>query len=191
MLPDFPQTRAELEALVRARIKESANERFVIAKLVQGFTQHEGMAHQSPGPDGELRPSNYESVAVAVSLKPEDVRRSNPSELSNHIEQLSEETAQKESKIFYSVLDQDVEQGNTTLGRIIGIPSKEEILAFFERVDWSPDSVFVTHPNDVGPMKALWDECQKDPAFMRRFREAEARKKEEYRARESNRKLVS
>jgi hypothetical protein len=39
-------------------------------------------------------------------------------------------------------------------------------------------------------MQELWKEWEKDAAFMKKVKEVEYRKKEEWRDRESNRKLV-
>jgi hypothetical protein len=68
--------------------------------------------------------------------------------------------------------------------------TQEMVLDMMERVDWSPDSVFIAHPVMAEAMQELWKEWEKDAAFMKKVKEVEYRKKEEWRDRESNRKLV-
>ena len=68
--------------------------------------------------------------------------------------------------------------------------TQELALQMFERVEWTPQSFFVAHPVMAERMGALWKEWEKDRAFMRKFNDLMSRKKEEWRDRESNRKLV-
>jgi hypothetical protein len=191
MLPDFPKTRSELEAMVVSQIKLRANEIFVVTKLIQEFTQHEGRQHQLPGPTGEFQKSEYESVGAEVLLKPEAVRDTNTAGLAQYMEGIASDLAKKHSEAFYRVLDKSLEQGHNSVGRLQGLPTQEEALELVEKIDWSPNAVFVAHPDMAKQMGALWEDWKRDRTFMKKHEEIQARKKEEFRARESNRKLVS
>jgi hypothetical protein len=53
-----------------------------------------------------------------------------------------------------------------------------------------PEGVYIAHPNTAEWMHRLWQEWEKDGAFMKRVAELRAKKYEDWRDRESRRKLV-
>ncbi len=68
--------------------------------------------------------------------------------------------------------------------------SQELALQMFEKVEWTPGSVFLAHPTMAEAMSKQWQEWEKDREFMKKFNAIMSRKKEEWRDRESHRKLV-
>jgi len=53
-----------------------------------------------------------------------------------------------------------------------------------------PEAVYIAHPDTAEWMHRLWQEWEKDGDFMKRVAEIRAKKYEEWRDRESRRKLV-
>ena len=68
--------------------------------------------------------------------------------------------------------------------------SQELALEMLERVEWAPKSVLLTHPVMAEALGKQWQEWEKDRDFMKRYNEVMTRKREQWRDRESHRKLV-
>ena len=175
--------------MLRAQVHHRANSLFPVSGLVQGFTQHEGSNHEFAN-SAISPPSSYEFISVEVPLRPEQVRGTGVSQLAKSIEEVADALAKKHSEAFYKVFDRVVETTGAKIEAEDGVLTQKVALEMIDRVEWSPDTVFLAHPIMAQQMSATWKQWEKDDAFMKRYRELEAKKKEEFRAREDRRKLV-
>jgi hypothetical protein len=98
--------------------------------------------------------------------------------------------AKRTSDLFYKTMDEETEKVGNSIDAGGGPITQQMALEMHERVQWSPDSVFIAHPVMAESMSRAWQEWQTDAEFMKKFNEIDRRKKEEWRDRESNRKLV-
>lgn len=125
-----------------------------------------------------------------VEIKLAEISELVGDKLLQKLDEIAADMARQASAQFYSQLAEDSEKVGNAFNAGGKPLSQELALQMFERVEWTPHSVFLANPAMAEAMGKQWAEWEKDRAFMAKFNDLMARKKEEWRDRESNRKLV-
>lgn len=189
MLPDFPKTRVEFEQLIRHRIDAKASASSVVERLMRGIAQHEGKQHTYQQDGNKMVTEGYQQIRVEISVNVDEVPTLNGEKLIEKLDKIAEDKAQQISSMFYRKMDEVTEQSGNRFdagGKI----TQEMGLEMMRRSTWSPDAILLAHPTAAKAMAAAWEEWQKDPEYMRQYRELDTARREEWRARENRRKLV-
>ena len=167
---------------------------------VRQITQHEARAfsyEQITGAGKVTVEEGFEEVKVPVTVRFEEVPDLVGTVLLQRIDEIADEVAKQTSQQGYRKLDQITRQAGTAIDAGGG-PFTQELFLQSEEVremdfdpkTGKPEGIYVAHPKTAEYMHGLWKEWELDPAFMRRARDIRAKKYEEWRDRESRRKLV-
>lgn len=197
MLPDYPKIKERLSKVRFELMQASVKNSHLLGKIKR-IILHEGDRGIIIREDGSC---------IEVSLKKEEVKIKIPTEYitSGNQERISElfleATGKLRGKITKSVFDSVSESvdavGNTV--DIKGEPLKpEHIFELFEKIQLDFDSngnikegfAFYFHPDSMDIIGKVFQEISTDPNLHEKFMELLARKRMEFRDRESNRKLV-
>jgi hypothetical protein len=201
MLPDFPKSREELRQRLLYHVKMQVQQRSVFASLGRQFTQHEGrgFTYEQIGADEEKRTveSAFEEIRSPLEFRFADVPKLIGNARVEKLNALAEDIARQQSALAYRVLDETTRKAGTAIDGGVKPMTKELFLHAEEcrEMDIDPvtgdvQGVFVAHPDMAEALQRLWEEWQKDKAFMKAFNEIRDAKREAWRDRESHRKLV-
>jgi hypothetical protein len=198
MLPDFPRLKERLLRLAwlehRGRIQ--ADELIGAIRAVPYF---EGRGFATGDVDGHVEHTDAEVMAF-----PYEVERSAIIErgLDAFRESLAKATA-LQIQAMHELLLRKVSEATERVGNAVdagGQPFSAEL--YFKmletvQIDFDelgqPDTAgtrLVLHPDQVERVQALMEQWEKDESFQQRYRDTMLKKREEWRDRESNRKLV-
>lgn len=200
MLPDFPKSRLEIHKRLRLRIYLATQAKSPLRALGRSITQHEGALHSyEQMTDSGIRSisEGMQEVAVPIEVKIDEIPELVGEKLLARVDAIAEETARQISQMTFRKMDEVTHEAGTAVDAAGGPPTKEIWLGMFEkmemdfdRITGKPEVTMVMHPVMAETMKKLWSEWEEDKAFMKRYNELLAEKREEWRDRESSRKLV-
>jgi hypothetical protein len=191
MLPDFPSIRQELDAAISYKLRTLTREKSVIAKLIKGITQHEGKELSFHQEGTGTVTSGYQAMTASATVRFDEVPELMGDKLNAKLEEISSSIAKQMSDQFYSKIHEETEKVGNVVDAKGGLLTKELALELLSKPLWTPDSVFLVHPTMAEYMTKAWAEWQTDADFMAEYNDLNAMKKEEWRVRESYRKLVS
>ena len=147
--------------------------------------------------DGSYEERNLEEITAELQVKFEEVEKMPHEMVLDKINGVTEEIAGKVKKSFYEGLRKLADEtGNVVSadGEPFSIDLFFEVL---EKIDIDFDEAgnpkglrFVAHPKMSSSIAKVFSQAEADPENNRRYKEIMERKREEWRARESNRKLV-
>jgi hypothetical protein len=196
MLPDFPKTKSEISKILSARVRDKVRELSPFASLPSAFVQHEGNVHSYPQEGFGTVTDGFEHFEVPLQVKIEELRSLVGDRLLQKIDGLAEEMARKTSEHGYRALDRVTEKAGNRLDAG-GKPFDQEMfLAMMEKVDLTfdasgkPDFVLLMHPDMASGIAEKGQHWEQDPEFKKRYDDLLEVKREAWRDRESNRKLV-
>ena len=200
MLPDFPKSRRELYQRLRLRMDLAVQTKSPLRALGTSITQHEGMLHSYEQiTERGIRSvtEGMEEVAVPIEVKIEEIPDLVGDKLFAKLDAIAEEAARQVSRITFHKMDEVTREADMTVDAAGSPPTKEIWLEMFQKmqIDFDektgkPELTMIMHPVMAEAMKKLWSEWENDPLFMKRYNELLAQKREEWRDRESRRKLV-
>jgi hypothetical protein len=200
VLPDFPKSRKELAEQLRLTLKFQVQRKTPFAAIGRQFTQHEGKAfsyEQILDERKRIIESGFEEMRIPVTLELKDIPDLKGPNLHKKLDELADDIAKQTSQLGYRVLDQSTRLAGTAIDAKGGPFTQELFLRGEEARDWEfdpetgkPEGVYLAHPETAERMHNLWQKWEEDREFMKRVKELRARKYEEWRDRESRRKLV-
>jgi len=139
----------------------------------------------------------FEEIRVPIEVKIEDIPGLVGERLLEKVDAIAEDSARQVSQIFFRKMDEITREAGTAVDARGGPPTQELWLRIFKGMEMDfdlqtgkPEITFIAHPVMAEKMVKLWNEWEKDSEFMKRYEEALAEKREEWRDRESRRKLV-
>jgi len=163
-------------------------------------TQHEGALHsyEQITDDGIRRVTEgLEEISVPIEVRFEDIPELVGEKLFKRIDAIAEDVARQTSQITFRKMDQTTREAGNVIDAAGGPPTKEIWLEMFSKMEMDfdpvtkkPEVTLVVHPVMAETMQKLWSEWQTDAAFLKRYEDMLAEKREEWRDRESRRKLV-
>lgn len=202
MLPDFPRSRREIyeKLLLHLRLRVQAKSPF--AALGRQLTQHEGEIfsfEQIIDERKRIVEKGFEEMRAPVQVRFDEIPDLVGNVLLQKLDAIADDIARQISHLGYRRLDEAAQLAGTAIDAG-GKPFTQELFLTSEdarEMDFDPktgkadpDVIYLAHPDTAESMHCLWQEWKNDGAFMRRVAEIRARKREEWRDRESRRKLV-
>lgn len=196
MLPDFPRTKGEISSMLLRRFRLQAQRGTPLEHMGTYVTLHEGKGYSYPQEGFGTIADKLEEFQVPVSLNCKDIPNLSFQDIVAKVDRWSEDLRRMLSQQMYAKLDESAEKAGTAIDAGGKEFSQELLLEMFDRVQLDfdaagkPTQVIVAHPETAAQMQRKWQEWERDPDFMKKFQELMRRKHEEWRVRESNRKLV-
>ena len=168
--------------------------------LAGAITQHEGILHSyEQTTDSGIRSitEGMQEIAVPIEVKIEEIPELVGEKLFARVDAIAEETARQVSQVTFRKMDEVTREAGMTVDAAGGPPTKEIWLEMFQKMEidfdpktGKPELTLVMHPVMAEAMQRLWGEWKEASDFMRRYNELLTEKREEWRDRESRRKLV-
>lgn len=196
MLPEFPALKSELTKIASVMIRRMVRASDPILAQVKSFTQHEGLNLRYERFQAAPIESGPQRIQVPVELKPEEVPTLVGEQFSARLDGIAKVVVRQEMKHFFDKVERDSKEVGTALDAegkpltgamlldALSLPQGE-----FDE-DGHSHSQIVIHPDMAPALKRAGEEIENDPALKQRQEEIFERKRNEWRARESNRKLV-
>jgi len=202
VLPDFPGSRREISEKLLLYLRLRVQSRSPFAALGRQFTQHEGKAfsyEQIIDEGKRIVEEGFEEMRAPVQFQFEEIPDLVGKVLFQRLDTLADDIAKQISQLGYRRLDESarlagtaIDAGGRPLTQELFLKSEEAREMDFDPRTGKPDpeGVYIAHPDTAERMDRLWQEWEKDATFMKRVAEVRAKKYEEWRDRESRRKLV-
>ena len=198
MLPDFPKLKKRLILLAHL-IRDQQIKADELIGLIRSMPYFEGDRHVTGDVEGHMQESTADEIEIPCEIDRSEIIEQGIDAL---VEIFKKATKIQLQAMHKMVLEKSSE-GAERVGNQIdaeGEPfSMDLYFKMLETVqinfdsDGRPDidgTRLVMHPTQTERVQSLMNEWNTDESFQRRYRETMLRKREEWRDRESNRKLV-
>jgi hypothetical protein len=197
MLPDYPKIKEKLLKLYANQITENS-EKSNLFKEIQKSILHEGDKVIIVREDGSTEESILKTEQVSIQIPEEYITQGNHEKINEILLEAAVEMEKKKTKSIYASLTDTA----NSIGNVINVNgmalNPDHIYELFEKIQLNFDKddnnesgyKFYCHPNTVETLKEVFQIIESDPIQEQRFSELMARKKEQWRVRETNRKLV-
>ena len=197
MFPDFLKTKEKLEKMLDQKMKKARLSHMGPFADVPKSMIFEGDKHTIVREDNSIDEGSLENTTVKLEVKLDEVEKMNHEMVLDKINQTGEEMAEKTTKLAFEQIKKSVEEaGNvaSTGGKPLSVNSLFDVL---EKIDIDFDEAgnpnelsIVVHPERLSSISRVISQAEANPENDRRYKAIMERKREEWRARESNRKLV-
>ena len=197
MFPDFLKTKEKLQKMLDDEMQKARLRHMGPLANVRASMISEGSKTVVIREDGSVDGGDLEITTVKLEVKFEEVEKMSHEMVLDKINRAAEEMASKMAKLFYEHLAKSAEEA----GNVISADGEPfSIDLFFEMLEkmhidfddaGNPIQLMSTVSPKLFPSIAkVIAEAKADPANDRRYKAIIERKREEWCARESNRKLV-
>lgn len=167
-----------------------------VQNLPEPQTLHEGDRHHLVREDGSEQDVEMKQSSASMSFHFDELDTATTEEIIKKWDAAARDMHGQMTKHLFQVVDEGCEEvGNVTAGA--GRPFEETFLEAMEKVSWSFEAdgaasrkCFYFHPSAETTIREALARMSSDPAFEAKYKAIEAKKKEEWRAREADRKLV-
>jgi len=193
LLPDFPVLKDELAKRLHDALDRMVDAKAPIFARIQTVVQHEGQLHTYDRIGATTKSEGPERIAIPVKVELAEVPDLVGDKLAVRMDALATEIAQQKMDLFHRKFKESAEEvGNAFDAK--GAPLTQDMfLSMLERVDMEfrsngqPTADFgSTNPK----IDARIREWFNDPSFQGKYNSIVDRKRDEWRDRESHRKLV-
>jgi hypothetical protein len=197
MLPDFPTQKARLLRFWTAYLRQKQREYLGYFATAPSYTHYEGDRWTIQREDGTSSESTYREIDAEMSIPTNAVQNLTPDKIAQQLDSVAEKLAKQIHQGIMEGLNRAIEQAGTGLDAKGSPPTKELFLEMLDRMllPFDKDGNFIP-PTILMPPK-MWEthkeemqSWEKDPEFSARHEEIVEKKREEWRVRESRRKLV-
>lgn len=197
MLPDFTKAKAHANRDLLRWVRQQIP---ALAPLIQGvatFHQHEGRTGRIVREDESEDLINYSSASFEFVLNREEMKRFDPKTILQKLTEAANQIGQAQTQRMLEAAGEAAESvGNVV--RTGGEFTPDKYLEVFRKVevDFDPQTLqpkpgfLVMHPDIAASVITKVKEWKKDPTFKAEYERIIAVKREEWRDREANRKLV-
>lgn len=197
MLPDFINTKEKIQKLHSYMMEHALPSHMGPLADVPVSIIFEGNKTVVVREDGSVEEKNLEEATAELAVRLEEVENMTTEMVFEKINRVTEEMAGKLKQSFYKELSRTA----TEVGNVISVEGKPfSIDMFFEMLEkmdidfddaGNPGKIICPVNPKLWPSVAkVISQAQEDPETDRRYKAIMERKREEWRARESNRKLV-
>jgi hypothetical protein len=200
VLPDFLSLRRELEKHLIVRLTAMVHQKEPILAQITGLTLQEGdtIAYDQMTEAGMRTVSeDFKEGRAEFSVAYKEVATLSGEKLEAKLNEIAEDLARQHSEAVQAVLDRTTREvgnaldaGGTPLTREMHLQMMERVEMNFDPKTGRPEMTFWASQKMIESFQAAMDEWEKDPEFLQKSKEIMARKYEEWRDRESRRKLV-
>ena len=194
MLPDYPEHKAALMKLLREIMHAHINGQGILREIPQTIIA-EGLTHSQKRGDDTAMDIDFFRAEGRFSIGDEEMDTITPLEVINRVRAAADHMkAEIERSLFKAVDHATQETGNVLQAK--GPLTPDDLFRIISMVqiefrrDGKMDYHFVAGPNMYKQMVQVFKEIEAHPALMKQFNDIISKKKEEWHAREANRKLV-
>lgn len=198
MLPDYPTVKRKLATKMQDQLKQEFAQRLGFLNGIDRSIVFEGSRSKIVREDGSVQESDFQEISTALSISTKELESLTPEQMRVKIENAADELAQKQSSLAFETIRKEVEKvGNSFDAK--GQPFTAELfLDGLENIEMDFDPVsnkprlptLVANPVNIPRMQQELKRLDDDPECRRRFKEIIDRKRSDWVARESSRKLV-
>lgn len=197
MLPDYPF----LKAKIRERLMRQMDEQRYAAMGIMGEVPRsiifEGSKSLVVRDDGSIQEVEYKLASSQLSLSKEELESASPEDIMGKLSETAEDLASQQSKAAFKTMNEEIDKvGNTVDGKgkqliDVYLEAIEKVFIDFDRETSKPRlPTFVMHPDLMEKATKELQKIETDPHYKNIFEKLIEKKREEWNARESNRKLV-
>jgi hypothetical protein len=192
MLPDFPHSKDQIRNRIMLAIDHAMRVKAPLLAGMKTLVQHEGKIHAYDRVRAKPVIEGYHELAIPVTLDLTEVPDLVGAKLVAKIDEIAEHKAQREMDLFHQKHWQISEEVGNTLNANGDQLNGDLLLELIEKADmqFGPDgqplNKFVAGPALAAPLQKLLD----DPSFRARYDDLVEGKRNVWRDRESDRKLV-
>ena len=190
MIPDFPSQKSKLLELWTEYLRYKQRERLGYLATAPHYTHHEGDQWSTKGEDGTIARSDYESIEAEFSVHVNEIPGLTTEEIARKFDGIAEELARQMSTKVLEDIQQAATRvgnaGNRRLTKDAFLEALEHLLLSFDK-HGNPSRPTLLIPPELAEEVSTWEQ---DPDFEHRYSQIIERKREEWRDRESYRKLV-
>ena len=199
MLLDFPKIKEKLQKIYTLRMKSHSP--FYSGPLSESpkIMIFEGDKYVIVREDGSVEESEFEEMKAKIEIDPdlENIEEITPEQILKKLDDAANELAIQQSKLFYNRIDEATRKAGTSFsadGKPFCIEHFFEMLDKIS-IDFDENGKPIMPSINIGKdmeesVRNVISESGKDPQNKKRFDDIIERKKEEWRVRKSNRKLV-
>jgi hypothetical protein len=195
VLPDYPETKRLFSRFFQARMRLRARQLSPL-RMVPTRHYHEGRGFHVIRPDNSESKSEMEVLSVESFIKLDEIPAQTFDSVVKKFDEITQEMVRKQTELSLRRIDEDMPQSQTVDARGKKLDA-ELILKMFEAIQLEfNDDGSIQPLHLVGPLftseslAAAEKQTIESPELSKRYEELIARKREEWRAREADRKLV-
>lgn len=198
MLPNFTLLRKDVNKSLQQVFEESRLASSPLLANIGYVIQHEGTENSFQTVEGDVKSLEYQKFSIELKVTVENVLEKGFDFVIEKFAEAGKEAGAQMSTHSYQEIGRVIEEAGNSIdagGRPI---SKELFYELIDRmvIDFDDDtgkpnmpSVHI-HPNQADAWKVAIDDAKASPEFEAKFTKMLERKKEEWHAREADRKLV-
>jgi len=197
MLPDFPTQKEQLLRLLTDYHERRHQAHLGFLASIPAYRNHEGDQWSLKRADGTSDDIEYQSIEATLTLHRSEIPSMTWEDLQKKIDTVAEEMARQQSAKAFEDIRKAVDEVGNTISAEGGPVTKELFLEMLRRMwvdfDASREPILpaiVMHPNAWEAHGATMQSWGEDPDFTAQHRAIITQKREEWRVRESHRKLV-
>ncbi len=195
MLPDFPEARRRMLKQINEDFARRKAETLGVFSEIKVSPLHEGDRSFIQRPDGREEETQFKVIEVTSKLSTEDERSMTEDQLTEHLMKMADEMADQQCGLVINSLNEAITQtGNVISTNSVGPQTLLDVLDKIQipfRPDGKHDPLTIVGGVAIeGSMKKAIEAIEHDPIWRSRYEQLMRKKREEWNARESTRKLV-
>ncbi len=197
MLPDFLKTKEKIQKMLDYTYRQAISGHLGPIAGVPKSILFEGNKSIVNHEDGSVSETKPEEISIKLQINLAEVETMNHEKVLEKIDQFASIMAEKHAKLFYAKVDETVEEA----GNVVSADGKPFSMdLFFEVLEKIPrdfdeegnpsELMCPVNPKLFPSVAKVIEQAKTDPEMDKRINDIMERKREEWRVRESNRKLV-
>ena len=198
MLPDFTRVKTRINRNLGRWVRQQIP---IVAPLLKGvatFRQHEGRTSTIIREDGSEDPTDYQTISGESVMNRDEMKRFDREAIHQKLRELAIQIGQAQTQSLLKAAEKAADsvgnvvhtQGKLTPDKYLEVYRTLEMDFDPQTLQPTPGHVWVMHPDMAASVVPKVKEWEKNPAFKAKYERIMATKREEWRDREANRKLV-
>ena len=197
MLPDFLKIKEKLQKLLDYQMRQANLSHLGPLAKISVSMNFEGNRTVLIRGDGSVDEMQPKVASTEIEVKLAEAETMTPEMVNDMINNAAEEIAAQQAGIIYKKIDKYAEEDGTVVSSGGGPFSIDKYFELLEKIDIDFDEAgnpeglaFVVNPKALPLIEDCLSKASANPENERRYKKIMDRKREEWRVRESNRKLV-
>lgn len=198
MLPDFTRVKTRINRNLGRWVRQQIPIEAPLLKGVATFRQHEGRTSTIVRENGSEDPTDYQTFTGESVMNRDEMKRFDGETFHQKLRELAIQIGEAQTQGLLKAAGEAAD----SVGNVVRTGGELTPDKFFEvyrtvEMDFDPQTlqptpgfVWVMHPDVAASVVQKVREWEKNPAFKAKFEKIMAAKREEWRDREANRKLV-
>lgn len=196
MLPDFTKAKEKVHDMLMQGLSRRARA-YMGPFALKEYRIFEGRELATKTDDGKELFSKTQEISGKVPVKTEDIQSGNPQKVFDILDTIAQQMAQEQTKMMFRELGRICDETNQKIDFKGARFNPDMFLQTLEKVwvDFDSDGnmknpMFVVSPKLADRVKEEMEKAEKNTEFKKKYDALVAKKREEWRARETSRKLV-